>query len=438
MTSVLYRSPVTGYPVATQSSGMFIRDAHDKAWLDMSGGAAVSLVGHSHPHVLGRMHAQLDSMAFAHTAFFTNEPQEQLAEKLAARFTEKNARVYFTSGGSEANEAAIKLTWQYWAARDQASKKIIISRENSYHGNTLATLSISGNPDRRVASAAPLLDWPRVSPCYAYRNQETGETDAAYVAKLAQELEDTICKTGADNIAAFICEPIVGASLGVVPYVPGYLKAVRALCDKYDILMISDEIMCGSGRTGKFFAHEDEGVVPDIVTLAKGIAGGYAPLAATIVRQKIPEAMAHKHFEHGHTYVGHALSCAAGMAVQEVIDAENLLSGTLEKEVMLKNALVEATADCAHIGNIRGKGFFYGVEFVSDTETKSGFENGAAIAKQLKAEAMKAGLICYPGTAKIGTESVPHILFAPPLIAEANDFSLLAEKLQTIVKAVFP
>lgn len=415
--SVFYRSPAATYPVAVRASGVHIEDSEGRVYLDMSGGAAVSSVGHTHPDVIAAIKRQLDRLAFAHTAFFTNEPQEELASLLADRFAEPGARVYFVAGGSEANETAMKLTWQYWQARGRKTKKIIISREHSYHGNTFAALSVSGNTGRRQASAVPLLDWPRIPPCYEYRDRRDGETVTDYGERVAGELEAAIRQHGSDNVAAFIAEPVVGASLGVVGPVPGYFEGIRRICDDHDILLIADEIMCGSGRTGTFFAHEQEGIVPDIVTLAKGIGGGYLPLGAAVIAGHIADELARSGFAHGHTYVGHATACAAGLAVQNVFDRENLVERTRANGKVLMQLLNDAFGAHPHVGDIRGRGLFAAIELVADRDTRAGFENAPRLAEELRLAAMDQGLICYPGSISVDGRTVPHVMLAPPMIA---------------------
>ena len=435
--AVLYRSPSSQYPKAISSNGMYIKDTSGKNYLDMSGGAAVSVIGHSNPHVIERMKDQLSQLSFAHTSFFTNEPQEELAQRLAQRFTEKGARAYFSSGGSEANETAIKLAWQYWSIKGKSSKKIIISRQHSYHGNTFGTLSISGNDGRRLKSAAPLIDWPRIAPCYAYRYQQSDQTEEEYGRQAANELEVAILTQGEENVAAFICEPVVGSSLGVVPAVPGYLKRIRQLCDQYNILFIADEIMCGSGRTGTYFAHEQDGVIPDITTLAKGIAGGYQPLAATLIRAHMVEAFDTGGFAHGHTYIGHPIACVAGCAVQDVLDHDNLLSACKTKGLEFSQLLLDSLKGHSQVGDIHGRGLFQGIELVSNRATKAGFSLDCDLASKLKNASMAYGLICYPGNSLINGEYIPHILLAPPLILNHNHMEECADKLHKILGAVF-
>lgn len=417
-TAVLYRAPGRRYPVAVAGSGMHIQDAAGNSYLDMSGGAAVSCLGHGNAHVIDAICAQLESLPFAHTAFFTNYPQERLAAGLASHFQEPGASVYFVSGGSEANEAALKLAWQYWAAKGKPDKKIIISREHSYHGNTFGALSVSGNPTRRRASAAPLVDWPRIAPCYEYRERSANESADDYAARSASELERAILSFGADKIAAFICEPVVGSSLGVVPAVPGYLRRIREICDRHEVLLILDEVMSGCGRTGRYYAHEYDSVVPDLVTLAKGIAAGYMPLGAVVMRSDVAECLRAAGFVHGHTYIGHATACAAGLAVLEIIQQDDLLERTLAMGHRFRQALTEAFQNHPNVGDVRGRGLFAGIELVADRETRAGFASGAALADELRDAAMRRGLICYPGSITIDGATVPHVMLAPPMIVE--------------------
>jgi adenosylmethionine-8-amino-7-oxononanoate aminotransferase len=433
MTSVLYRAPAVSYPKAVRARGMYIEDASGKRYLDMSGGAAVSCLGHAHPDVVAAVREQVGVLAFAHTAFFTNEPQERLARRLVERFGDPGARAYFTSGGSEANETALKITWQYWKARGEPGRKVIISREHSYHGNTFGALSVSGNDARRRASAAPLLDWPRIAPCYAYRGREAGESLEQYVERVSGELESAILAVGPERVAAFICEPVVGSSLGVVPAEAGYLQRIRALCDRYGILWIADEIMCGSGRTGTYFAFEHDGVRPDIVTLAKGIGGGYQALAATVLAGQVVDSLAASGFAHGHTYIGHPVGCAAGVAVQDVLDRDALLPRTRDFGERFGRLLRERFATHPNVGDIRGRGLFWALELVSDRAVGSGFPNGGRLPARLLREAMDAGLICYPGGIEVDGATVPHIMLAPPMILEESHMQECADKLDIVL-----
>lgn len=434
---VFYRSPRAAYPLAVKAAGLTIEDSDGRRYLDMSGGAAVSCLGHAHPDVLQAIHGQLDRLAFAHTTFFSNEPQETLACVLVRRFGQPRSRAYFVAGGSEANETAMKMAWQYHAAKGAADKRIVISREHSYHGNTFGALSASGNPGRRRASAAPLVDWPRIVPCYAYRGREEGESDDEYAARTAGELKDAIEAAGPERVAAFMAEIVVGSSLGVVSAVPGYFERIRAICDEYDVLFIADEIMCGSGRTGTFFAHEQEGVKPDLVTLAKGIGGGYLPLGAVVAGERVAEALTAAGFVHGHTYVGHAAACAAGAAVQAVIERDRLLERVTELGEHLAAVLDARFGEHPNVGDIRSRGLFAGVEFVADRDSKAGFDNATGLPETLRKAAMDEGLICYPGSITMDGLTVPHVMLAPPFIARRADIDDGLDRLDAAVRRVF-
>jgi adenosylmethionine-8-amino-7-oxononanoate aminotransferase len=439
VSSVFYRDPGHEYPVAVRADGMYIYDESGDQYLDMSGGAAVSALGHGNESVIRAVQDQIARLAFAHTAFFTNGPQEELAERLAGRFSEAGARVYFSSGGSEANETALKLAWQYWQAKDRPEKSKVISRQFSYHGNTLGALSVTGSLWRRRSYENVIHDWPRIAPCYAYRHQKPGETDEAYGMRAAGELEKAINDAGADTVAAFIAEPVVGATLGAVPSVGGYFREVGRICEAYDILFIADEVMCGSGRTGTFFAHEQDHVLPDIVTMAKALGGGYQPIAATLVRGTIADAIASLPggFEHGHTYTGHATACAAANAVQEFLDDQDLLDKVSAMGVELRDALQASIGDHEYVGDIRGRGLFAGIEIVADRETKEPFPADDRLASRIKAAAMDARLICYPGSGSVDGRLGAHILLAPPFIIERKHIDELIAKLGSVFAAVF-
>jgi len=436
MGQVFYRAPKHQYPTVVKAEGVYLYDQDGKQYLDASGGAAVSCLGHGNKYVINAIKSQLDTVAYAHTAFFTNAPQEELAGRLAARFGAYNAKVYFLSGGSEANETAIKLARQYWVARGHHQKSIIISRDQSYHGNTLAALSMSGSPSRQQAFKPMLHNWPKALPCHAYRYQRPDENTAQYSERCALSLEAEILNAGTGNVAAFIAEPIVGATLGCAAATAGYFKKIREICDKYDILLILDEVMCGAGRSGSYFAFEQEDIQPDIVTLAKGLGGGYQPLAAVICKGHI-----HDHivkgcgsFEHGHTYIGHAAACAAGCAVMDVIEEENLLKKVRNTGKILMAQLKTSFQSHPNVGDIRGRGLFIALEFTLDKDHKTppGFE--LDLPKKLKTSAMKNGLICYPGGGTADGINGAHILLAPPFIYEDSHISELIEKLQCIIE----
>ena len=436
MSNVFHRSPTQQYPRAVRGEGVYLYDEAGKQYLDGSGGAAVTCLGHGHPDVIEAIKAQIDELAYAHTAFFTNDPQEELAARLAKRFGEADTRVYFLSGGSEANETAVKLARQYWLAKGREKKHMVISREQSYHGNTLGALSLSGNPMRREIYAPLLHDWPRIAPCYAYRHQTDDETDEDYGDRAAQTLEDAIIEHGAGNIAAFIAETVVGATLGAVPPAPGYLKKIRQICDRHEILLILDEVMSGSGRSGTYFAYEQDDVIPDITTIAKGLGGGYQAIAATIVRGHVHDIIvdAFSSFEHGHTYIGHATACAAGLAVSGVIDRDDLLKNVRNIGEQLFGELKIAFGDHPNVGNIRGRGLFIGIELVEDRDTKKPADR--SYGGKIKSAAMENGLVVYPGGRTADGESGAHILLAPPFIYDSSHVDELVSKLQVVLKQV--
>jgi adenosylmethionine-8-amino-7-oxononanoate aminotransferase len=425
--------------MAVRGEGMYLVDVDGKQYLDMSGGAAVSCLGHGHPDVVRAVQEQAGKLAFAHTAFFTNEPQEDLAARLAKRFHEKDAAVWFTSGGSESNETALKIAWQYWRTQGQVDKTIIISRQFSYHGGTLGATSISGSVVRRAPYERVLHDWPRISPCYPWRHKFDDETERQYGHRVAAELDEAIRLAGAENVAAFIAEPVVGATLGVVPPAPGYFQEIRRICDEHQVLFIADEVMCGSGRCGTFYACEQDNVLPDMVTIAKGLGGGYQPLGAIITRRHVRDAIADDPggFAHGHTYIGHAISCAAGVAIQKCLD-DGLLESVSGKGEMLQEVLRERFHDHPAVGDIRGRGLFAGIEFVASRDTKMPFSADEKIPSKLKSAAMEYGLICYPGGGSVDGKRGAHMLLAPPFIAEDQHFEELGDKLDKIFTSVFP
>lgn len=434
--SVIYRQTNYQYRMAKSSANVYITDENNNQYLDMSGGAAVCSVGHDHDLVKKRISEQLEQLAFAHTSFFTHAPQEELASRITDLFHEPGAKAYFSSGGSEANETALKLAWQYWQSLGRDSKKIVISREFSYHGNTFGTLGVSGNQARRDRSAMPLLDWPRIEPYYPLRFKDPSESDEAYAFRAAEQLTLAINEVGPENVAAFIYEPVVGSSLGVVSADHGYLERIRAICDNYKILLISDEIMCGSGRTGTWYAHAQHNIVADITTLAKSIAGGYQPLAATVAREHIAKQLESSGFAHGHTYIGHPLACAAGCGVLDAIEADDLFNRVPQMGEQFMNALNDTFADHPNVAEIRGRGLFMGIELVADRDSLKGFQT-FALEHKLRELALQSGLICYPGEIIWEETCVPHIILAPPFIIEQRHIDECIEKLSTTLIEFF-
>lgn len=435
MSRILHRDPKRSLPVAVAGQGPYVIDSAGKRYLDASGGAAVSCLGHSYKPVVEAIGAQLDRLPYAHTSFFTNEPSEALAEFLIERAPEGLSRVYFLSGGSEANETALKLARQYFYDRGETQRRWFISRHQSYHGNTLGALSVGGNPGRRTVYEPILLPANYIAPCYAYRGQAEGETPEAYGMRVADELEAKIQELGPETVIGFIAETVVGATLGAVPAVPGYFKRVKEICERHGILLILDEVMSGMGRTGSLFACEQEGIAPDIVTCAKGLGAGYQPVGACILSEEIYQTIVSGSgaFQHGFTYIGHAAACAGALAVQQAIEREDLLANVRRRGEQLTQALHERFGQHPNIGDIRGRGLFLGLELVADRSNKQPFEPDLRLFARIKHHAMEQGLMCYPGGGTVDGRAGDHVLLAPPYIIEDSHVSEIVEKLGTAI-----
>ncbi|MFQ6756337.1 aspartate aminotransferase family protein [Cereibacter sphaeroides] len=425
------RSTRGSLPVAAEGEGCYILDAEGRRYLDGSGGAAVSCLGHSNAAVRAALHDQLDRLAFAHTGFFTSEPAERLADRLAAAAPEGIERVYLVSGGSEAVEAALKLARQYFMEVGQPGRHRVIARRQSYHGNTLGALAAGGNEWRRAQFAPLLVETSHVSPCYEYRGRAEDESLEAYGLRVADELEAEIQRLGAETVMAFVAEPVVGATAGAVPAVPGYLKRIREICDRHGVLLILDEVMCGMGRTGHLFACAEDGVAPDMITIAKGLGAGYQPIGALLVQGRIYDAIAagSGFFQHGHTYMGHAMAAAAANAVLDEIEGRDLLSAVRRQGARLEALLQERLGQHPHVGDIRGRGLFRGIELVADRETKEPFDPARKLHARIKAEAFAGGLICYPMGGTLDGVRGDHILLAPPFIISDTELEELVDKL---------
>ena len=437
MTHVFHRHTAMDPPVAAQGDGVYVVDAAGERYLDASGGAAVSCLGHSHPAVIAAIREQAGRLAFAHSGFFTTEPMEALAEFLASLAPGRLDRVYFLSGGSEAVEAAIKMARQYFLEVGQPGRRTLIARRQSYHGNTLGALAAGGNQWRRDPFEPLLADTIHIAPCYAYRDRRDDESDEAYGRRVADELETAIDAAGPETVMAFIAEPVVGATAGAVPAVPGYFKRVREICDRHGVLLILDEVMCGMGRTGTLFACEQDGIAPDIVAIAKGLGAGYQPIGALLATDTIFEAFRAGSglFQHGHTYMGHAIACAAALAVQRTIEADGLLENVRLMGDSLRRALDARFGNHHHVGDIRGRGLFLGIELVSDRSTKEPFDPSRKLHARIKSAAMARGLMCYPMGGTIDGRRGDHVLLAPPFILEPHHIPEIVGKLGDAVDA---
>ncbi|MEC9368261.1 MAG: aspartate aminotransferase family protein [Pseudomonadota bacterium] len=438
MTSnILHRSLKASYPVAAGGEGVYLIDSAGKRYLDGSGGAAVSCLGHGHPKVVAAIKAQLDKVAFAHSSFFTNEPAEKLATWLAERAPGDIDRVCFVAGGSEAMEAAMKFARQVQIERGQPGRYRFIARRQSYHGATLGGLSLGGHAARR-AKYEPMLSpaVTHIEACYPYRLKRDDESDEAYGKRAAKALEDEILRLGPQTVAAFAAETVVGSTMGAVAPPPGYFKDIRRVCDKHGVLLILDEVMCGMGRTGTLFACEQDGVVPDMVATAKGLGGGYQPIGALLVRGEHADLIAAGSgaFEHGHTYMAHAAACAGALAIQQVIEEDGLLEKVRARAKTFRAMLQDRFGQHPHVGDVRGRGLFVGIEFVADRGGKTPFDPAKGVAGRYKSIAQKNGLIVYPAGGTIDGKAGDHVLVAPPFIISDGELEELTDLLDKTLR----
>ena len=440
MSHILYRESL-GHtlPVAVAGDGPYLIDSAGKRYIDASSGAAVSCLGNSNEAVRAAIREQTDKLAFAHSRFFTTEVAERLADDLVKDAPGELTRVWLTCGGSESVEAALKLTRQYFVESGEAQRKFVIARRQGYHGNTFGALSASGNIWRRRQFEPVLIDsMHHISPCYAYRGKAADESAEAYGLRMANELETKIIELGADKVAAFIAETVVGATLGAVAATPGYFKRIREICDRYGVLLILDEVMCGMGRTGTRYACEQEGIAPDMLTVAKGLGAGYQPIGALLVADKIHRAIERGSnvVMHGHTFTAHPVACAAALATQSEIRKHDLLANVKRQGAALNAALVARFGNHPHVGDIRGRGFFMALEFVADRRTKQPFDAALKINAKIKDVGMQNGLICYPAGGLVEGKSGDHVMLAPPFIVDASHIAEIVDKLGRTVDAV--
>lgn len=438
MSRILHRSIGPDLPRAVAGQGIWITDAEGRRYIDGSGGAAVTSLGHGHPEVLDAMRRQMDAIAYAHTSFFTTDVAESLADRLIALAPDGLDYVYLVSGGSEAVEAALKMARQYFVEIGQPQRRHIIARRQSYHGNTIGALATGGNEWRRRQFQPILPETHHVAPCYAYRDMRDDETPEAYCIRLAAELEAQILELGADQVIAFVAEPVVGATLGAVTAVPGYFRRIREVCDRYGVLLILDEVMCGMGRTGTIFAHAQEDVTPDIVTIAKGLGGGYQPIGAVLLSARIYDAFAQGSgmFQHGHTYIGHPMAAAAADKVVEIMSRPGLMDNVNAMGQRLQDGLAAELGQHPNIGDIRGRGLFRGIELVADRDSKAPLDPSLKTHAKIKKAAMARGLMCYPMGGTIDGVRGDHILLAPPYIVTPQDVDMIVERMAGAIRDV--
>ena len=437
MTHILHRQIRPELPVAVRGQGLCLYDSEGREYIDASGGAAVSCLGHAHPDVLRAIHVQLDQLEYAHTSFFTTAVAEELADTLIADAPAGLSRVYFVSGGSEAMECALKMARQYFVELGQPQRQHIIARRQSYHGNTLGALATGGHASRRATFAPLLIETHHIDPCFAYRHRRPDESEETYGLRAADALEVKIVELGPENVIAFVAETVVGATAGAVPPVPGYFKRIREICDRHGVLLILDEVMCGMGRTGTLHACQQDGIAPDLMVIAKGLGGGYEPIGAALLSQRIFDAFANGSgfFQHGHTYLGHPLACAAGLAVQQVIKRDRLLDNVKAMGARLARRLSERFGNHPFVGDIRGRGLFQAIELVADRSDKAPFDPALKLHARVKAEAMTRGLMVYPSGGTADGVAGDHVLLAPPFIVDTHEIDIIVERLGDAVDA---
>ncbi|MCH9027149.1 MAG: aspartate aminotransferase family protein [Proteobacteria bacterium] len=439
MSHVLHRSLLCDPPLAVRGDGLYIIDDTGSRYLDACGGAAVSILGHNNEKVIEAIRRQAETLPYAHTAFFSTAVLEELADTLVADAPGMD-KVLFVSGGSEAVEAALKLSRQYFVEIGEAKRHLFIAREQSYHGNTLGALGVGGNQLRRRLFAPLLKQGNYISPCFEYRGRNADENREAYGLRVADELEAKILELGPVNVAGFIVETVAGATIGAVPAVPGYFARIREICNRYGIHLILDEVMCGTGRTGSLFAYEQEGIVPDMVTLAKGLAAGYQPIGALLTQGYLSESIktGSGFFQHGHTFMGHATAVAAALATLRVINDDKLLENVTARGASLKNKLQTALGGHAHVGDIRGRGLLIGIELVKDRVSKEPFDPDLKLHQQVQMQAMREGLLCYGMGGTVDGRLGNHILIAPPYTIEERHEDEIVSRLVAAVAAAMP
>lgn len=439
MSYVLHRNLRKTPLHAARGAGSFLVDADGKRYLDASGGAAVSCLGHSHPALIDAIQEQVAKLPYAHTSFFTTDVLEDLAEILVTG-APGMGKVLLLSGGSEAVEAALKLSRQYHLAAGKPDKKLYIARRQSYHGNTLGALAVGGNEWRREPFRPLLVAGHHIAPCFEYREREAAETTEDYAARAAAELDDKIAELGADNVAAFVAETVVGATAGAVVAVPGYFSRIREICDRHGVHLILDEVMCGTGRTGTMMAYEQEEIEPDIVTMAKGLAAGYQPIGALLCRKEITDTIETDSgfFQHGHTFMGHATAVAAALAAQKVIQEERLLDSVQRRGAAILEHLRSRLGSHPNVGDVRGRGLFIGIEFVTARDSKDPFDPALKLHNQVQLEAMQNGLLCYGMGGTIDGRRGDHILLAPPYNMNDDEQGLLIDTMTTAIERTLP
>ncbi|WP_299560953.1 aspartate aminotransferase family protein [uncultured Sulfitobacter sp.] len=433
MSHVLRRSLTAVQPQIVGGEGAYLIDDSGKRYLDACGGAAVSSLGHDNAAVRKAICDQVNTLAFAHTGLFTNPWAEELSDYLVSHAPDGTGegRVMYLGSGSEAMEAALKLARQYHVERGETGRAHIIARAPSYHGNTLGALAVSGHAGRRAPFAPLLIETQHIDATYNYRLQQEDESDEDFGLRMADQLEARIQKLGPETVAAFVAEPVVGASLGTQPAPKGYFKRIREICDRHGVLYIADEVMCGMGRTGTLFALEQEGIHADITTMAKGLGAGYQPIAAVMASQKVCDGIlaGSGKLWNGHTYMSHAVATAGALAVMREIDDRNLLEAVRKRGAQLEERLKDRLGQHAHVGDIRGRGLFWTAEFVENRDTKAPYDVARNIAGKVQQAAMEDGMICYPTQGCADGTSGDHVLLAPCFTSTGAEIDTIVDKL---------
>ena len=431
MSSILHRTLELTPPTAVGGEGNYLIDDAGKRYLDACGGAAVSCLGHDNAKVREVLKAELDNIAFAHSGFFTNQPAEELAQFLIDRAPKGTGlgRIMYLGSGSEAMEAALKLARQYHLERGEPKRSNIIARAPSYHGNTLGALATGGHAGRREPFQPLLMNVSHIDAAYEYRMRREGEAGADFALRMANLLEEEIQRLGAETVMAFVAEPVVGASLGTQPAPMGYFKRIREICDTYGILFIADEVMCGMGRTGSLFALEQEGIAADITTLAKGLGAGYQPIAAVMAAENVIRIIKDGSgtLWNGHTYMSHAIATAGALAVQQVIEEDNLLSNVRMRGEQLREGLQTRLGQNPHVGDIRGRGLFWTAELVEDSATKKPFDATLGLAPKIQKIALDLGLMCYPSQGCADGTQGDHVLLAPAYTSTREEIETICD-----------
>lgn len=431
-THLLHRSLAVPPSMVESAQGVELRLSEGRTIIDGCAGAAVSIIGHGNEEVHAAMMQQASKAGYVHTQAYTTAAAEELADFLLQGNPHRLDKVFFVGSGSEAVESALKLARQYHFESGELERVHILSRRQSYHGSTLGAMSVSHHLARRAPFEA--ICYPHVShltPPYGYRYRRQDESEAEFGERLLRELEAEIVGIGPGRVMAFIAETVMGATAGCVTAPAGYYKGVRALCDRYGILLILDEVMSGTGRTGTFFAFEQEGIVPDIVTAAKGLGGGYGAMAAIYIHKRVVDVLRRgsKSFNHGHTYQSHPIACAAALAVQRIVRREGLVERCRQMGRLLGQLLESELGDCRCVGDIRGRGLFWAVEFVSDRQTKEPFAAEVGFGARVQQAAFRAGVAVYPGAGTADGLRGDHVLLAPPL-------TVTEEQLRTVCRVL--